>query len=111
MTRKKKVPEKIVNLPPEILKTGIKMGIGDAGKLRGNSWTYFQMLGRLQLRICPALGLWMLPSSLEYRQKKVQYWNRHILLITFHSSLSLSGVLVQNWTFLDKEVRGDRHGK
>lgn len=34
-----KVPEKIVNLSPEILETGTKMGIGDAGKWRG-TWTY-----------------------------------------------------------------------
>jgi hypothetical protein len=53
----------------------------------------------------------MLPSSLEYLQKGVQCRDSHILLITLHSSLSLSRVLVQNWTFLDKEVRSDRHGK
>lgn len=33
------VPEMIVNLPPEILEAGTKMGIEDAGKWRGD-WTY-----------------------------------------------------------------------
>ena len=41
VTRKQKVPEKIVNMPPEILKTGIKMGIEDAGKLRGKQLDIF----------------------------------------------------------------------
>lgn len=34
--RMERVPEKIVNLTPEILEAGTKMGIGDAGNWRGN---------------------------------------------------------------------------
>lgn len=52
----------------------------------------------------------MFPSSLG-GEKKAQCLNSHALLITLNSSLSLSRVLFQNRTFLDKEVRGDRHGK
>lgn len=93
---------KIVNLPPEILETRTKMGIGDAGKWRG-TWTDSLDARKSTTGDLSSSGIL---GGIPPEEGTVPE-----LLITFNSSLSLSRDLFQNRTFLDKEVRGDRHGK